>query len=413
MEVLFSEIGKLIGTDNEIKFGVKMKELGVLSNAYLLVQDGVIAEIGEGLPAEIPENHIKLNGAEVLPGFVDSHTHLIFAKPRYNEFVLKIKGATYEEIAAAGGGILNSAKILQGTPEDQLFDDAKLRVESMIQAGTTAIEIKSGYGLTPDAELKMLRVVKRLKEYFPIIIRSTFLGAHAIPVEYKNNTDEYVDIVINQMLPEVAKESLADHIDVFCDTGFFTPEQTDKILKAAIKFQIPAKIHGNELGLTGGVQVAVENEAWSVDHLEHLGSDEIACLKDSFNKQYGGTMPVALPGTSYFLRIPYSDARTIIDNDLPLVLATDYNPGSSPVHSLQTISALACTYMRILPEEVFHAITINAARALRMESLIGSFTVGKRADFLVMKNKDSLYSMPYYLGQNQVSRVFVEGLEIK
>ena len=262
-------------------------------------------------------------------------------------------------------------------------------------------------------ELKMLRVVKRLKEHFPIIIRSTFLGAHAIPTEYKNNTDEYVDLVINEMLPQVAKDSLADHIDVFCDNGFFTPEQTDKILKAALKYNIPAKIHGNELGLTGGVQVAVENEAWSVDHLEHLGPDEIACLKDGFAKEYGGTMPVALPGTSYFLRIPYSDARAIIDNELPLVLATDFNPGSSPVHSLQTISALACTYMRILPEEVFHAITINAARALRMEKIIGSLSVGKRADFLVMNNKDSLYSMPYYLGQNQVSRVFVEGLEIK
>lgn len=413
MEVLFSEIGKLIGTDNEVKFGDKMKEIGVINNAYLLVKDGLIAEIGEGLPAEIPDNHIKLDGAEVLPGFVDSHTHLVFAKPRYNEFVLKIKGATYEEIAAAGGGILNSAKALQETSEDQLFEAAKLRVKSMIEVGTTAIEIKSGYGLTPDAELKMLRVVKRLKDCFPIVIRSTFLGAHAIPTEYKNNMDEYVDIVIDEMLPKVAAESLADHIDVFCDTGFFTPEQTDKILKAALKFKIPAKIHGNELGLTGGVQVAVENEAWSVDHLEHLGSEEILCLKESFSKEYGGTMPVALPGTSYFLRIPYSDARAIIDNDLPLVLATDYNPGSSPVHSLQTISALACTYMRILPEEVFHAITINAARALRMESSIGSLSVGKRADFLVMKNKDSLYSMPYYLGQNQVSRVFVEGLEIK
>ena len=413
MEVLFSEISKLIGTHNEVKFGAKMKELGVISNAYILVKDGVIAEIGEGLPDNIPSNHVKLNDAEVLPGFIDSHTHLVFAKPRYNEFVLKIKGATYEEIAASGGGILNSAKVLQETSEDKLFEDAKLRVKAMIEVGTTAIEIKSGYGLTPDAELKMLRVVKRLKEHFPIIIRSTFLGAHAIPTEYKNNTDEYVDLVINEMLPQVAKDSLADHIDVFCDNGFFTPEQTDKILKAALKYNIPAKIHGNELGLTGGVQVAVENEAWSVDHLEHLGPDEIACLKDGFAKEYGGTMPVALPGTSYFLRIPYSDARAIIDNELPLVLATDFNPGSSPVHSLQTISALACTYMRILPEEVFHAITINAARALRMEKIIGSLSVGKRADFLVMNNKDSLYSMPYYLGQNQVSRVFVEGLEIK
>ena len=413
MEVLFSEISKLIGTQNEVKFGAEMKELGVINNAYMLVKDGIIAEIGEGLPDNIPSNHVKLNGAEVLPGFIDSHTHLVFAKPRYNEFVLKIKGATYEQIAASGGGILNSAKALQETPEDKLFEDAKLRVKSMIAAGTTAIEIKSGYGLTLDAELKMLRVVKKLKEYFPIIIKSTFLGAHAIPAEYKDNTDNYVDLVINEMLPQVAKDALADHIDVFCDTGFFTPEQTDKILKEALKYNLPAKIHGNELGLTGGVQVAVANEAWSVDHLEHLGPEEIACLKKGFTKEYGGTMPVALPGTSYFLRISYSDARAIIDNNLPLVLATDFNPGSSPVHSLQTISALACIYMRILPEEVFHAITINAARALRMEKIIGSLSVGKRADFLVMKNKESLYSMPYYLGQNQVSRVFVEGLEIK
>jgi imidazolonepropionase len=350
-----------------------------------------------------------LDGLEVLPGFVDSHTHIVFAAPRHDEFAMRIQGATYEEIAENGGGILNSAKKLQAMSENDLYEQASKRVSLMMAHGTTTIEIKSGYGLTVDAEIKILRVVKRLKENFKCTIKSTFLGAHAFPAEYKNNQQGYIDLVLNEMLPIVIAEKLADHIDVFCDKGFFSVEQTAVILTAAAEKGIPAKIHANELGLTGGVQIAVEHQAWSADHLEHCEENEIAALQKGFSQNYGGTMPVALPGTSYFLGIPYAPIRNFIGNGLPVALATDFNPGSSPICSIQTIWALACTQMKMMPVEAFHAVTCNAARALRLEGEVGSLAVDMRADFFTTKTVDAVKGIPYFFGQNHVDSVFVGG----
>ena len=389
-----------------------MSQVNSLSNAFIKVENGRILEIGSGTPvAKNVDLVIDLQGKEVLPGFVDSHTHLVFAAPRHEEFSLRIKGASYEEIAEAGGGILNSAAKLRLMSEDELFESAYERVKSMILHGTTCIEIKSGYGLSVESELKMLRVIKRLKEAFPIVIKATFLGAHAFPKEFKLQPDAYIDLILRDMLPAAIADDLADHIDVFCDKGFFTPEQTERILNQALKYGLPSKIHGNELGLTGGVQVAVKMNSWSVDHLEHCSEKEFELMKDSFSYEYGGTMPVALPGTSYFLGIPYAPTRKMIDYGLPVVLASDFNPGSSPIHSLQNIASLACTQMKMLPEEVFHAITCNAAHSLRLSHELGALGEGMRADFLVMKTSDSIKTIPYFMGQNQVERVFIEGQE--
>ncbi len=410
MKKIFHNISVLHGVDPEdtFKTGKQMQELNSLNDAYFVVENGLIAKFGTGECTEEGE-FISLGGCEVLPGFVDSHTHIVFAAPRHDEFEMRIRGASYEEIAAAGGGILNSALKLKAMSEDDLFEHAKNRVITMIQHGTTAIEIKSGYGLSVDSEIKMLRVIKRLKEHFPAIIKATFLGAHAFPKEFKSLPDDYIKLVVNDMLPQIIAEDLADHIDVFCDRGFFTPEQTDIILKAGKKYGLPGKIHGNELGLTGGVQVAVANEAWSVDHLEHCSEVEFELIRNSMLQPYGGTMPVALPGTSYFLGIPYSPVRKMIDFGLPVALASDFNPGSSPICSLQIIWALACTQMKLLPIEAFHAITINAARTMRLEQEIGSFTIGKRADFVLVKEKSAIQAIPYFAGQNHVASTYISG----
>ncbi len=418
MKKLFYNIAKLYGANERgtFKKGLEMQQLKTLENAWMLVENETIIGLGqnpsekeiESLKLQSTES-IDLEGMEVLPGFVDSHTHIVFAAPRHEEFALRIQGATYEEIAENGGGILNSAKKLQAMSEDELYIQASKRVALMLAHGTTTIEIKSGYGLTVDAEIKILRVVKRLKEHFKCTIKSTFLGAHAFPTEYKNNQQGYIDLVLNEMLPIVISEQLADHIDVFCDKGFFSVEQTSVILAAAAEKGIPAKIHANELGLTGGVQTAVEHQAWSADHLEHCEENEIAALQKGFSQNYGGTMPVALPGTSYFLGIPYAPIRKFIGNDLPVALATDFNPGSSPICSLQTIWALACTQMKMMPTEAFHGITCNAARALRLENEVGSLAVGMRADFFTTKTLDAVKGIPYFLGQNHVDRVFVGG----
>jgi len=452
MKKAFHNISVLYGTSprGTFKSGKEMMQLDTLENAYIIVEDGVILDIGTGSRAELetrtdgakwggsstttaekslgtshetssPEKKsekdfgsensttniewIDLNGAEVMPGLVDSHTHIVFAAPRHEEFALRIHGATYEEIAAAGGGILNSAKKLRETSEYQLFEDAAKRVQLMMEWGTTTLEIKSGYGLSVESELKMLRVIKRLKQTFPIHIKATFLGAHAFPTEFKQRRDDYIDLILRDMLPAVIADELADHIDVFCDEGFFTPEQTEQILLKAQQYGLPAKIHGNELGLTGGVQVGVKMNAWSVDHLEHCSEEEMELFKQS----NGNTIPVALPGTSYFLGIPYAPTRKMIDYGLPVALATDFNPGSSPVASLQTVSALACTQMKMMPQEVFHAVTCNAARALRMENEVGCLAVGMSADFLVMKSNDAVKTIPYYLGQNQVQQTYCRG----
>ncbi len=477
MKTGFYNISVLYGASprGTFKSGSAMMQLDVLENAYLIVVDGTIVELGtldsEGLKSytvsqsgegsfkqsqfpspestinkseadlkkdveifqsiektssektplkaeagemesknlELSEIHwIDLQGAEIMPGLVDSHTHIVFAAPRHEEFALRIQGATYEEIAAAGGGILNSAKKLRIALEDQLFEDASARVKLMMQWGTTTLEIKSGYGLSVDSELKMLRVIKRLKSNFPIHIKATFLGAHAFPMEFKERREDYIDLILRDMLPQVVAEELADHIDVFCDEGFFTPEQTERILIKAEQYGLPAKIHGNELGLTGGVQVGVKHGAWSVDHLEHCSELEM----ELFKQTNGATIPVALPGTSYFLGIPFAPTRKMIDFGLPVALATDFNPGSSPVASLQTVCALACTQMKMMPQEAFHAVTCNAARALRMENEVGSLAVGMSADFLVMRSTDSVKTIPYYLGQNQVLHTYCKGRRV-
>ncbi len=386
-----------------------MAKVDTLEDAFLLVENGHVIAIGPKAMAPEADRIISLENKEVIPGLVDSHTHSVFAAPREEEFVMRIKGASYEEIAEAGGGILNSARKLRSATEDELFEAALLRLRDMIRCGSTTIEIKSGYGLSVEGELKMLRVIKRLKQALPITIKATFLGAHAFPEAFKQRKDDYVELVIKDMLSAIVAEDLADHVDVFCESGFFSPDQTARVLNAAKTFGLPAKIHGNQLGYSGGVQVAVAHEAWSVDHLEFTGPEEWQALADGFQKPYGGTLPVALPGVSYFLGLPYTRGREMIDFGLPLVLATDFNPGSSPINSLQMVLSLACTQMKLVPEEAFHAVTVNAAAALRINTQVGSLAPGCQADFLIMKSKNALAMMPYFVGQNQVESVYVKG----
>ncbi len=421
MKKLFYNISKIHGTNERgtFKKGREMQELSTIENGWILVENGTVKQLGANVAQQelaqmISESNesVDLRGMEVLPGFVDSHTHIVFAAPRHEEFALRIKGATYEEIAENGGGILNSARKLQSMSEDDLYEQAAQRVALMMKHGTTTIEIKSGYGLTVESELKMLRVIKRLKKNFPCTIKATFLGAHAFPAEFKTNQQGYIDLIINEMLPVVIEEGLADHIDVFCDKGFFNVEQTHNILKLAAEKGLPAKIHANELGLTGGVQAAVANKAWSADHLEHCEGDEIQALISGFEQEYGGTMPVALPGTSYFLGIPYAPVKNFMAHGLPVALATDFNPGSSPICSLQTIWAFACTQMKMMPEEAFHAVTCNAARSMRLEHEVGSLAVGMKADFIATKTRDAVKAVPYFLGQNHADMVFVGGEQI-
>lgn len=407
MRKLFFNIGTMWGVEENpvaMKSGSEMAKVEKLNDAWLLVENGKIADFG---CAEEPnaDERIDLAEAEILPGFVDSHTHAVFAAERNEEWVMRIQGKSYEEIAKAGGGILNSAAKLRNIPEDELYSRALQNVKKIIQHGATTIEIKSGYGLDLESELKMLRVIRRIKQSVPAVIKSTFLGAHAVPHEFKGNQSGYVRHIIEEMIPAVAKDQLADHIDVFCDKGFFTPGETIEILSAASAFGIPAKIHANELGLTGGVQAAVAANAWSADHLEHCDQNEIDSLKNST------VMPVGLPGTSYFLGIPYTPVRKLMNAGLPVALASDFNPGSSPLANMQMVWSLACTQMKMLPEEAFNAITINAARALRAEKECGSFAVGKRADFLVTDHKNAMYAIPYYFGQNHIQTVFIAGNE--
>jgi imidazolonepropionase len=343
------------------------------------------------------------DGALVLPSFIDSHTHIVFAASREEEFVMRIKGKSYEEIAAAGGGILNSAAKLQKMSEDDLFEEAFFRLRKLMSWGTGAIEIKSGYGLTVADELKMLRVIKRLKASVSIPVKATFLGAHAFPLAYKQNRSGYINLIIHEMLPQIAAEGLADYIDVFCDQGFFTPEETSELLIAAMQYGLKPKIHGNELGYTGGVQTAVKHNALSVDHLEYTGDAEIEALLNS------NTMPVALPGCSFFLGIPYAPARKMIDAGLPVCLASDYNPGSTPNGRMGFVLSLACTQMKLTPEEAMNALTINAAYALELSHEFGSITKGKRANLVITKKVNSLAYLPYSFGEDLVENVLVDG----
>ncbi|MBL7813274.1 MAG: imidazolonepropionase [Bacteroidetes bacterium] len=407
MRKLFYNIGRIWGVESvplAYKSGNEMSVVDAVDNAWLLAEDGLIADWG-AMASDLPaaDQSLDCTGMELLPGLVDSHTHVVFAATRTTEWELRLKGASYEEIAAAGGGILNSAAKLRVMDEQRLYDESLERVLRMIAHGTTTLEIKSGYGLSLESEMKMLRIARRIGHTVPATVKTTFLGAHAVPPEFKGNREGYVEHVIDTMLPAVAAENLADHVDVFCDRGFFTPDETMRILAAADKLGLPAKIHANELGLTGGVQAAVKAGAWSADHLEHTGEEEVLVLRQS------QTMPVGLPGTSYFLGIPYTPGRMLIDAGLPFAIATDFNPGSSPLCSLQMAWSLACTQMRLLPSEGLNAITLNAARALRLEQICGSVARGKRADFWLTRTRDAMNSVPYYFGVNHASQVFILG----
>lgn len=412
MRTLFINIKELLQVRKEpISFvaGKEMNSLPTIKNAYLLVENGKISGFGEMIdcPTDLINETIDVSGKMILPTWCDSHTHLVYSGNREDEFVDRINGLTYEDIANKGGGILNSAKKLQNTSEDNLYEQSKVRLEDVIKLGTGAIEIKSGYGLTIEAELKMLRVIKRLKENYPIKIKATFLGAHALPKEYKNKKEGYLSLIVNEILPKISEENLADYIDVFCETGYFSVEDTDKILEAGKQHNLIPKIHVNQFTAIGGVQVGIKHHALSVDHLEIIRTEDIEALKNT------KTMPVALPGCSFFLGIPYTPARKIIDSGLPLALATDYNPGSSPSGNMNFVISTACIKMNMTPEEAINAATINGAYALGLENEVGSISIGKEANFMVTKPINSYGVIPYSFGSNLIGSVFIQGKEIK
>ncbi len=370
------------------KQGAEMNETGTLDDAYLLIEDGRIAAFGkrEDMPADA-DRYIDAEGGMLLPSFCDSHTHIVYAGNRSGEFLDKINGLSYEEIAHRGGGILNSADLLHSTSDDELYRQSMERVREMTDKGTGAIEIKSGYGLRTEDELKMLRVIRRIRENTPALVKATFLGAHAIGRDYRH--EEYVQLVCNEMIPAVAQEGLADFVDVFCDEGFFTVEDTDRILTAGTKYGLRAKIHANELAVSGGVQVGVKHHALSVDHLEKTTDAEIACLKGT------DTMPTMLPGSSFFLGLPYGRAKEFINAGLGVALASDYNPGSSPNGDMRFVWAMGCIRMRLTPVQALNAVTINAAYAMGASDEVGSITVGKRANLIITRPLPSLTMIPY------------------
>ena len=388
--------------------GVDMKILPTIKNAFLLIENDVILDFGrmENLRGINADKIIDASGKIVLPTWCDSHTHIVYAGNREGEFVDRINGLSYEEIANKGGGILNSAKKLQKTSEEDLYQQSAARIEEVMILGTGAVEIKSGYGLTVDAELKMLRVIQRLTKRYPISIKATFLGAHAFPAEYKNNKDAYVDLIIDEMLPKIVNENLAEFIDVFCEDGYFSTHQTDKILTAGKQNGLVPKIHVNQFTIMGGVQIGVKHDALSVDHLEILDTNDLNALKNS------STMPVALPSCSYFLGIPYTPARQIIDAGLPLALATDYNPGSTPSGNMNFVVSTACIRMKMTPEEAINAATINGAYAMNISNTHGSITKGKKANLIITKAIPSYAYLPYAFGSNLIDVVFINGVKI-
>ena len=385
--------------------GLEMKILPTIKNAFLLIEDDLISDYGEmqNLPKLNPDVIIDAQDKIVLPAWCDSHTHIVYAGNREDEFVDRINGLSYEEIANKGGGILNSAKKLQKASEEELYKQASNRIEEVMAMGTAAVEIKSGYGLTVEAELKMLRVIKKLSHDYPVVIKATFLGAHAFPEEFKEDKEAYVDLICNEMIPKVVNENLAEFVDVFCETGYFNVLQTDRILKKAKQFGLVPKIHVNQFTSIGGVQIGVNNMALSVDHLEILTDKDLKELKS------GNTMPVALPACSYFLTIPYTPAREIIDAGLPLALASDFNPGSSPSGNMNFVVSTACIKMRMTPEEAINAATINGAYAMNISSSHGSITRGKKANLIITKELPSYSYIPYAFGSNVIDTVIVNG----
>jgi imidazolonepropionase len=410
--MLIVNIKELVGIEEQgrlLKRGKEMAETGRIKNAFLYIKGKKIEDYGpmdsDVFRKYLAENHRvhDVKGSVVMPAFCDSHTHLVYANSRELEFVDKIRGLSYEEIAKRGGGILNSAKATAAASEDELYDMAQQRLDEVMRMGTGAIEIKSGYGLTTESELKLLRVIRRLKENSPLTIKSNFLGAHGIPMEYRGHQEDYVDLVINEMIPLVAAEDLADFIDVFCDQGFFTVEDTERILMAGIKFGMRPKIHANEMAISGGVQVGVKYGAISVDHLEQMGDAEIECLKDT------ETMPTVLPGCAFFLNLPLSPARKMIDSGLPVAMASDFNPGTSPSGNMQLILSMACIRYRLTPEEALNATTLNTAYAMGVSDEVGSITKGKLANLIITQPMTQLEFMPYYYGANKVAKMILNG----
>src|SRR5574344_1099730 len=415
MRTLLKNIKELVGIEQSPKerlFGKQMQELSTIKDAYLLIKDNKIEDFGRmsALDSSLYNNvdkQIDVSGKMVFPSFCDSHTHSVYAGSREIEYIDKIKGLSYEEIAKRGGGILNSAKRLQQAGEEDLYQDAMLRLNQMIAYGSGAVEIKSGYGMDTQNELKMLRVIKRLKETSPLTIKSTLLGAHGVPMEYRGRQGEFVDMVCREMIPAAAKEDLADFVDVFCDKGFFTVEETDKMLKAGKEYGLTAKIHANELDYSGGIQCAVENNALSCDHLEFVGDEEIKSLKDS------ATEPTILPGAAFFLNMQLSPARKMIENGLSVAMASDCNPGSSPSCNMQLIVSFACVNYRLVAGEAINATTINSAYAMGLSRTHGSIAKGKIANFYITKPIPTVEYMPYSYGENKVETPFLNGVAVQ
>jgi imidazolonepropionase len=415
MKILITNIKELVQTEQFLRLKVSGKEMAELTNihnAYLFMEEGKIADFGkmENMAAS-PKiqsaggtiTRIDATDKLVFPSFCDSHTHLVYPASREIEYIDKIKGRSYEEIAKRGGGILNSARKMQNMSEEELTGPALERLNEIMEYGTGAVEIKSGYGLTVESELKMLRVIKKLKALSPVTIVSTFLGAHAIPTDYKLRQEEYVNLIISEMIPRVASEELADYIDVFCDRGFFTVEDTDRILNAGMKYGLRPKIHANELDYSGGIQVGVKYNALSVDHLEYTGEEEIRALVGS------ETMPTILPGAAFFLNMKYAPAREMIDAGLPVAMASDFNPGSSPSGNMQLILSMASILYRLTPEEGINATTINTAYAMGLSEELGSIAIGKKANVFITKKIPGFEFMPYYYGTNKVEQVILNG----
>lgn len=397
LQVRPTPIDKVSGTD--------MATLPAIQNAFLLIENNLISDFGkmEDLP-KIPEAQIiDATGKTVLPAWCDSHTHIVYAGNRVQEFVDRINGLSYEEIANRGGGILNSAKKLNETSEEEIYQQSKERLEEVMKQGSGAVEIKSGYGLTVEGELKMLRVIKKLKENYPVAIKATFLGAHAFPKEFKENHSGYIDVIVNEMLPKIAAENLADYIDAFLETGYFSVEETERIMEAGKKYGLPAKIHVNQFTAINGIEACVKHNALSVDHLEIVTDEDIEILKNS------DTMPVALPSCSYFISIPYTPARKMMEAGLPLALATDFNPGTTPSGNMNFVVATACIKMKMTPEEAINAATINGAYAMGLSETHGSITKGKRANLIITKPITSFYQLPYAFGTNLIEQVIIEG----
>ena len=409
-KITIQNIKELVGISYSgilLKKGAEMNQLSTIKNAFVIIENGLIKSFGKMTDLTSIENDnftvIDAKNKLVFPSWCDSHTHLVFAAPRDEEFVDRINGLTYEEIALKGGGILNSAEKLQETSEDELYDSAMIRIHEIIKLGTGALEVKSGYGLTVEAELKMLRVIKRMKQNSPLTIKANFLGAHAISKEYKNNRHKYIDLIINEMIPIIKSEGLAEYIDVFCETNYYTPEETDRILKAGIAIGLTPKIHVNQFTTIGGIQTGINNNALSVDHLEVLNKEDFKALKKS------ETMPTLLPSCSFFLGIPYAPAKELIENNLPIALASDYNPGSTPSGNMNFVVSLACIKMKLTPEQAINAATINSAYAMGVSDKLGSIEIGKKANLFITKEINSYAFLPYSFGSNLIETVILNG----